>query len=116
MVKTIEIKCVHCGYFLLPDDHRGPCPKCGKEGLVRKVIGDDYVLSVPSIYTYKFIHEFYENDRPLLIFLIIFNVLSLLVGSIFGGFVGFIFGVMLFILSCIFTPYAVKKVREIRSG
>lgn len=116
MAKIIEIKCVHCGYFLLTDEYQGPCPKCGKEGRARKVIGDDYVLSVSSTYSYKFIDEYYKNNKRVQKNLIIFNALLLLLNLLLSGFVGFIFGAMIFILSYIFTPYAVISLGEIRSG
>jgi len=119
MTGNIEIKCARCGFLLtneyqVTNEYQGPCPKCGEEARERNVIGDIH-SEVTLASTKQFIHEFYEKNKRIKFIVDILLVLSFLVSSI-GGWIGLVIGAIIGIISYFLTPYAVTKVREIRSG
>jgi hypothetical protein len=63
----------------------------------------------------QFIPEFYEKNKRIKIIVDILLILSVVVTSI-GGWIGLVIGAIIGIISYFLTPYAVTKVREIRSG
>ena len=76
-------KCSNCGKCL-PDNHRGPCPSCGKIGkTITGTVSDGVNLSDTLKLTS--IKEYYEKNRLALVFVILVTIISPFLGFFIIG-------------------------------
>ena len=106
--------CKWCGTSL-PLNHRGPCPKCGKEGKVILLTLKESVTLKESL-RWRIQKEFFEENPKIKWILTTITLASPLIGLVLSGVAGIIVGIGLGILSLLLGPYAIIKVREIREG
>jgi len=110
----ITATCKWCGIKLSPD-HKGPCPKCGKEG---KKISIEITenLSLKDSLQWERAREIYKSNLKMILLLIGIIVFSSLLGVIFSGLLGFLIGIFFGGISVVVGIYAFIKVREIEHG
>ena len=90
----------------LSTNHKGPCPKCGKEG--KNIIIEPDPLKIKFILspdiTLEKIKNFYKENLKMLICNIIVTIILAILGLFFRGLPGFALSVFLGLLFIIFMP------------
>lgn len=111
MNSDMKATCKYCG-AALPLEHKGPCPKCGKEG--KEIIGIVNKTIPLTESLRRFTRTEFFDKNPIFIWLnwaIVIGapLLGLFLSGIVGAFAGFAFGV----LSNSVSPYAARKIIRI---
>ena len=95
---------------VLPSNHQGPCPRCGKTGLTYALQVEDTVqLSIAVEGEHR--TEFWEVNRLGIGVSLLVTVVSSVIGLVISGWAGVIVGLLLGLLSLFITTRT--KVREI---
>lgn len=107
-MKTVT--CSHCG-IKLQDNHSGPCPNCGEEGLNIHVVVTESVKFIESVSGEKR-SQYYQRNKKALTLVIIITILSPFVGLYVIGPIGVLIGLVLGLIAYFVGPIAITKVIE----
>jgi hypothetical protein len=109
-----KIICRHCN-AVLPKNHKGPCPSCGKTGS-KILISIKDTLYVSSSSSWEKRREFVKTQPVTHIIIIIISLAAPFLGLIISGWIGVIIGILIAVLLYILGPKALMKIREIERG
>lgn len=105
------VNCSYCS-VVLPLDHLGPCPSCGREGRYTSVELNDKIPLRDSI-TWETRHNYYQKNKGVQFAVIAIALISPFLGLALAGPIGVIAGIVLGGLSYFIGPMAVTKVIKI---
>ena len=112
--QEIKVTCKWCGE-LLPLNHTGPCPKCGKKGCNILITHRKTIVIKDSV-EWESRREFFEENPKIKWIIVAITIGSPFLGLFLRGLIGIIIGLVISIVSYILGPYAIIKVREITKG
>lgn len=96
----------------LSDDHKGPCPQCGKIGRKFAITFKENI-SIKDSFAWKSQREFFEENTKIKWIIITITTCTPFIGFFVLGTVGLILGSILSIITYYLGPHAITKVREI---
>jgi hypothetical protein len=109
-----KTSCKNCGAEL-PNDHSGPCPKCGKTG--RNIKAEFFEkITIKDSLSWEHRREFIKKNPIIILICIIITFGAPVLGFFLSGLVGVIIGIILGFGVSILGLFAVMKIREIYHG
>jgi hypothetical protein len=107
-----RLYCMYCGETL-PNDHKGTCPNCGKEGGSAKVEGT-MGFGTGHQETATSVTEYLKKNQLLFVILLVITLGAPILGFFVSGFFGLLAGLALGLLCFFLSPYAIMKIRDTR--
>jgi len=111
---TQSFRCANCRASL-PQNHVGPCPKCGKEGREISVVASESIKMSDSIRR-ETRREYYQKNPKVLAIVIAITVLAPFLGLFLVGWAGVVAGLVLGGIAYLIGPRASTKIIETNRG
>ena len=109
-----KIRCSHC-HAVLPNEHTGACPHCGKTGRTVE-IGLAVAIETASRISWEKRRVYYQKRPGVLAIVIGITVLSPFLGLVLVGWVGVVVGLVIGGVAYWIGPWATTKIIEIHHG